>query len=100
VLPLHKGKDYPYFDNINLFIPSATTTPDPTTTPSSTPEQTPTPVNAVLIEAEDYNSYYDTTAGNSGGAFRNDDVDIEYCHDSSAYSSYNIGWIENGEWLE
>ena len=37
------------------------------------------------IEAENYDTggkfvaYYDTTAGNSGGQYRSDDVDIETC---------------------
>jgi len=53
-------------------------------------------------------SYYDTdyqnTAGagnaswNSGGAYRNDGVDIERCTDNIT-NGYNVGWINNGEWL-
>jgi hypothetical protein len=55
------------------------------------------------IEAEDYDScgqnssYYDTTPGNAGGAYRNDDVDIEVTGDSSG--NYDVGWIAPGEWL-
>jgi hypothetical protein len=55
------------------------------------------------IEAEDYRvggqsvGYSDTTAGNSGNAYRTDDVDIAATQDSSG--NYNIGWIVNGEWL-
>lgn len=48
------------------------------------------------IEAEKYKGFYDTTAGNSGNAYRTDNVDIE----SSTQNSYNIGWIAAGEWLE
>jgi hypothetical protein len=40
-------------------------------------------------------SYYDTTPGNSGGAYRNDDVDIQACSEGG----FNIGWIADGEWL-
>jgi beta-glucanase (GH16 family) len=52
------------------------------------------------IEAEDYDTggagvaYNDTTAGNSGGAYRSDDVDIE-----AGGSGYNVGWTQAGEWL-
>jgi CSLREA domain-containing protein len=55
------------------------------------------------IEAENYrsggqgNGYSDTTTGNSGRVYRNDDVDIETTQDSSG--SYDIGWIAPGEWL-
>ena len=54
------------------------------------------------IEAEDYDiggegvAYHDTTSGNSGGAYRSDDVDIE----SASEGGYNVGWIASGEWLE
>ncbi len=54
-----------------------------------------------LIEAEEYDiglegfAYHDTTAGNSGGLFRTDDVDIE-----ARDGGYNVGWIADGEWLE
>ena len=53
------------------------------------------------IECEEYDlggegiSFHDTTEGNSGDAFRNDDVDIEECSEGG----YNIGWTDAGEWL-
>ena len=53
------------------------------------------------IEAENYDtggqnwSYYDTTSGNTGGAYRSGDVDIETCSEGG----YNVGWIDAGEWL-
>ena len=56
------------------------------------------------IEAEDYDeggegvAYHDTTVGNSGGQYRSDDVDIEETTDTGG--GYNIGWIEEGEWLQ
>jgi len=52
------------------------------------------------IEAEDYDDggYFDTTTGNTGGAYRSDDVDIENTGDVTG--NYNVGWISNGEWLE
>ena len=55
------------------------------------------------IEAEDYDrggegsAYHDTTAGNSSGAYRNDDVDIRVTTDSSG--SYNVKSVRAGEWL-
>ncbi|WMJ74652.1 immunoglobulin domain-containing protein [Cytophagaceae bacterium ABcell3] len=55
------------------------------------------------IQAQDYDiggqdvSYYDTSPGNTGGAYRDDDVDIEVAMDSEG--SYNVGWTEEGEWL-
>ena len=56
------------------------------------------------IEAEDYDlggqniAYYDTDAGNNGGQYRNEDVDIEGCSDADG--GYNVGWLPVGEWLE
>ncbi len=53
------------------------------------------------IEAEDYNEggngvgYFDNGAGNNGGAYRNDDVDIQ----AASEGGFNVGWIANGEWL-
>ena len=40
-------------------------------------------------------AYHDTTAGNSGGAYRATDVDIEV----SSLGSNDIGWVDTGEWL-
>jgi endonuclease/exonuclease/phosphatase family metal-dependent hydrolase len=56
------------------------------------------------VEAEDFESgsngaaYYDRTSGNNGGQYRSTDVDIERTQDSSG--SYNVGWIDSGEWLD
>jgi hypothetical protein len=36
---------------------------------------------------------------NRGGAYRNDGVDIEPCSDQTT-NGYNVGWIEDGEWLQ
>ncbi|MEQ9668412.1 FG-GAP-like repeat-containing protein [Coleofasciculus sp. G2-EDA-02] len=58
---------------------------------------------SIRIEAEDYASggqgisYYDTTKKNFGGAYRNDQVDIEATSDVGG--GYNIGWTDAGEWL-
>ena len=54
------------------------------------------------IQAEDYDAgangvtYYDATSGNTGGAYRSDDVDIE---GGLGANGHNIGWIDAGEWL-
>lgn len=53
------------------------------------------------IQAANYDSggegvaYHDTSPGNIGGAYRQDDVDIE----PSSEGSYDVGWIASGEWL-
>ncbi|MEX1158175.1 MAG: carbohydrate-binding protein, partial [Thermomicrobiales bacterium] len=52
------------------------------------------------FELEDYTSYYDTTRGNSGKTYRNDDVDIQECADLAAGGAcYSLGWVKPGEWL-
>ncbi len=40
-------------------------------------------------------AYHDQTAGNTGGAYRNTDVDLA----SSTEGGYTIGWIGGGEWV-
>ncbi len=55
------------------------------------------PSQAVVYQAESYTNYFDTTAGNTGGAFRNDGVDIEATSDAGG--GHNVGWIEASEWL-
>ena len=55
------------------------------------------PLNGIRVEAEDYVTYSDTTPGNTGGEYRNDDVDIEVTTDVGG--GFNVGYIEEGEWL-
>ena len=56
------------------------------------------------IEAEHYDlggatvAFNDLTAGNSGNAFRTDDVDIEASTDAGG--GYNLAYIQAGEWVE
>ena len=52
------------------------------------------------IEAEDFDegAFWDSTAENRGGQYRNTAVDIEATADSGG--GYNIGWMDPGEWLE
>ena len=53
------------------------------------------------IQAEDFDNggegvaYHDTTGGNSGGAYRQTNVDIE----GAAGGGYDVGWIAANEWL-
>ncbi|NIV30584.1 MAG: carbohydrate-binding protein, partial [Anaerolineae bacterium] len=77
-------------------------TPTPVTPqPFPGPELHPIPGR---IEAEDYDlggegaAYHDTTGGNEGGEYRSDDVDIQITTDLEG--GYNVGWLEEGEWLE
>lgn len=54
------------------------------------------------IETEQFDNggegvgYHDTTSGNSGGAFRSSDVDIQ----PASSGGYNVGWVAGGEWLQ
>ncbi|PCK08239.1 MAG: thiol oxidoreductase [Alteromonadaceae bacterium] len=64
--------------------------------PAATSDGCPEPL-PVVVEAEDYTSFSDSTAGNTGGALRNDDVDIEASGDVGG--GFNVGWTEANEWL-
>jgi hypothetical protein len=56
------------------------------------------------VECEDYDTggsgvaYSDTTAGNAGGVYRTDNVDIGAS--ASASNGNLVGWVKAGEWLE
>jgi len=53
------------------------------------------------IQAEDYDlggnqvAYFDVNAGNTGGQYRSDSVDI-----TNTNGQYIVGWIANDEWME
>ncbi len=55
-----------------------------------------------VIQAEDFDlggegiAYHDTTPGNNGNAYRDENVDLE----PSSEQGFNVGWIDAGEWLE
>jgi hypothetical protein len=55
------------------------------------------------IQAEDYDdggegiAYHDTDAGNNGGAYRQEDVDIETTTDTGGGN--DVGWFAAGEWV-
>ena len=76
---------------------------------SGTSTQTPyngTPVTLPgTVEAEEFDqggegiAYHDNVPGNIGGAFRpSEDVDIQPTSDTDG--NFNVGWMENGEWME
>ena len=74
-----------------------------TTPPGSTPF-TGTPVSLPgRIEAENFDNgganvaYFDTTAGNRGGVYRDTDVDLEPASETGG--GYNLAKIRAGEWL-
>ena len=75
---------------------------------STTPSSTPFGGTAVSLpgtmQAENFDeggegrAYHDTSAGNSGGAYRSTDVDLEQTTDTGG--GYNVGWTRAGEWLQ
>ena len=52
---------------------------------------------AQLFEAENFKRSFDLTVGNTGGFYKDGDVDIEACSDNGG--GFNIGWIDTSEWL-
>ena len=70
---------------------------------SLAPTPTPGPYRTLVVpgtlEAEDYDNggegvaYHDTVAGNQGGAYRSDDVDIE-----AITGGYTLAYIRDTEW--
>jgi hypothetical protein len=71
-------------------VESTNSDDDNTDSPDDTGSSTNTP-QLIRIQAEDYSSFFDKTSGNRGGAYRNDDVDIELSRDSNG--GYSVGWI-------
>ncbi len=53
--------------------------------------------HADVFQAESYTEFFDKTVGNTGGAFRSDNVDIEATSDVGG--GFNVGWIDATEWL-
>ncbi|WP_440950231.1 carbohydrate-binding protein [Methanosphaerula subterraneus] len=76
---------------------NSTVTPEPTPAPWDAPQQVPGSIQACdYAPGGEGVAYHDTTAGNAGGAYRQDDVDIEY---SSAEQQFVVRDIRSGEWL-
>jgi len=77
---------------------------------TSTPPVPQGPYNGVRmnipgkVEVENYDvggsgvAYSDNSAGNQGGVYRTDDVDIQATTDAGA--GYNVGWMADNEWME
>jgi endonuclease/exonuclease/phosphatase family metal-dependent hydrolase len=70
-------------------------------TPSSAPYTGSPSAIPGTIQAEDFDNggeavaYHDTTPGNSGGAYRTTDVDLQ----PASGGGYDAGWVSAGEWL-
>jgi subtilisin family serine protease len=93
-----------WFGNVNWLrwtVPNGNPPPGP---PTPTPFGGTAAVIPGLIEAENFDdggegvAYHDSTPGNSGGQYRQTDVDIETCLDVGG--GYSIGYITAGEWLK
>jgi hypothetical protein len=94
--------------NAAMNAPVPAPAPEPTPTPPPPPAG-PTPFSGTAaplpgrIEAENYDkggegvAYHDTTAGNSTGAYRGDNVDIRPTTDSSG--AFNLKSVRASEWL-
>ena len=54
-------------------------------------------LEALRIEAEEYQDYNDSTSGNSGEKYRDDDVDLGVSNDVGG--GYAVGWTDAEEWL-
>jgi alpha-L-fucosidase len=97
--PLH-GLSIGNFEKMTFKLTS--TTPPPVTV--STPFQNQPQGVPGTIEFENYDvggegvAYHDTTAGNSGGVYRSDNVDIGAANDAGG--GYYVGWAMPGEWLK
>ncbi|MFT7559023.1 MAG: beta-glucanase (GH16 family), partial [Flavobacteriales bacterium] len=55
------------------------------------------PAFSTVYQAEDYVFFEDSTPGNAGASYRDDDVDIELSSDEDG--GHNVGWIAKDEWL-
>jgi endo-1,4-beta-D-glucanase Y len=91
----------------NFYLPGAAPVAPPVVPPVNIVQQPYGPSPSAIpgkIEVENYDlggnnlAYFDTSPGNQGGAYRNDDVDIEATTDAGG--GYNIGYTATGEWLK
>ena len=77
------------------FVETSAPVPSPAYVPVSLPG---------LLQAEHFDvggagvAYYDLTAGNTGGVYRNTDVDLAATSDPSS-GGYYLGWARVGEWV-
>ena len=83
-------------ENDATIVPKPSSSGSGSTPFSGTPASIPGTIQAVSYDKGGEGiAYHDTTPGNSGGAYRSDDVDME----ASADGGYDVGWIDAGEWL-
>ncbi|HMC71034.1 MAG TPA: carbohydrate-binding protein, partial [Mycobacteriales bacterium] len=89
-----------YWGNLNYVRVTAAGAPPPTSTPFG---GTAAPIPG-LIEAENFDdggegiAYHDLTPGNSGGLYRQTDVDIATATDTGG--GYTLGYVSAGEWVK
>ena len=89
--------------NDMTIVPKPSSSPPASSSPSSTSGPYSGSPAAIpgAIQAETFDTggegvaYHDTTPGNSGGAARQTDVDIE----NASEGGYDIGWTAAGEWV-
>lgn len=80
-------------DDATTLAESTTSSPSPYT---GTPIAIPGNIEAAHFDHGGATvAYADTSIGNSGGAFRATDVDLQ----ASSEGGYNIGWTAGGEWV-
>ena len=93
--------DKQILDRVTVAAVATPTTTVPTTVPTTAAPTSKANAVPGTLEAEDYATggegvgYHDMTAGNQGGAYRSDDVDIE----ALAGGGYAVGYVRDGEWL-
>jgi hypothetical protein len=99
------GKDIGVdFTELNAALAGSSSAPSPPPTTGLTP-YSGTPISLPgTIQAENYDrggegvAYHDTTAGNSGGLLRSDDVDLQSATDTGG--GYKVKSAVAGEWLK
>jgi hypothetical protein len=92
------------FTKLNAALNGSSTPPPPPPPPAGSTPYTGTRMALPgRIQVENYDkggegvAYHDLTAGNSGGAYRSDDVDIKATSDASG--AYHVKTVRAGEWL-
>src|SRR5205814_484900 len=83
--------------NDSVIVPKAAPAPTAASTPFlGAPAPIPGTVEAVNFDNGGQGvGWFDTTPGNTGGAYRATDVDVE----PSSLGGYDVGWTGVGEWL-
>jgi hypothetical protein len=84
--------------NDAVIVPRVSSPPSSSLSPyGGTPAPVPGTIDATRFDNGGANvAYYDTTVGNTGGAFRSTHVDLQ----PASGGGYNVGWTTPGEWLK